>query len=395
MKILQMSRCFFPYQGGATVRTYQTAKNLVKRGHEVHLLVHNPKSIGHASYGEAKPYEEIDGIKVYRLPYFGPQYLYFSLVIPMMAFRAMSIIKKNNIDVILAHNPPYIIGLSAFKASKATGVPMVFNVHDPWGSKHHNAFELNVGRCLEGFCCGMAKKLVTASETIPKTLNKRHGLPLEKFVVSPNGADVERFEVNQKAVEEASKKYGIPKDKKVVFFLGSMAKWNGVHYLIEAAGKLKDVSVVVAGGGRDEAELKEASKKYKNVIMTGTVPYQEVPALMNLADVCVAPFPETKTVGWEAYESTTPHLLLEYMACGKPIVCSDAHNLRNILGGDRGLLVKPEDPDEIAKGVRHLLDQPKEAEKLGAAAKNYAKDELSWFKAVGVIEKALEEAIND
>ena len=32
MKILQLSRCFFPYQGGATIRTYQTAKNLVEMG---------------------------------------------------------------------------------------------------------------------------------------------------------------------------------------------------------------------------------------------------------------------------------------------------------------------------------------------------------------------------
>jgi hypothetical protein len=107
MKILQMSRCFFPYQGGATVRTYQTAKNLVERGHEVDLLLHHPKSVAHvASTVDVPLEEEVYGIKVHRLPYIGPQYLYFALSVPMMALRAIKLIEERGIDVILAHNPP-------------------------------------------------------------------------------------------------------------------------------------------------------------------------------------------------------------------------------------------------------------------------------------------------
>jgi glycosyltransferase involved in cell wall biosynthesis len=392
MKILQMSRCFFPYQGGASVRTYQIAKNLVELGHEVHLLVHHPSSIGHATLeSECEAYEEVDGIHVYRLPYFRPSYAYYAASVPMMMFKALSIMSKESIDVVLSHNPPYIVGLASYKAAKLMGRPLVLNLHDPWGSKHHNKFEYHVGMFLEKLICRKADKITYAGKTIPKTLNSRHGIPLEKFVHVPNGADVERFEVAKKDVEKARKKYNIPKGKKIAFFVGSLAKWNGVQYIIDAArlSKDKDLLFLVVGGGRDEEEIRKLAKGMKNIRFTGLVSYDDVPALMNLADVCLAPFPRAQSVGWEQYESLNPHLLLEYMACGKPIVASDLPGIRDLLADNRGTLIPPEDPDAILKSVMHLVKNKKKSSAMGRKVKKYAKEEIRWKKSGEIVERVL------
>jgi glycosyltransferase involved in cell wall biosynthesis len=392
MKILQMSRCFFPYQGGASVRTYQIAKNLVGMGHEVHLLVHHPKSIGHATLeSDCKAYEEVDGIHVYRLPYFGPAYAYYAASVPMMMFKALGIMSKEGIDVVLSHNPPYIVGLASYMAAKLMGRPLVLNLHDPWGSKHHNKFEYHVGMFLEKLICRKADKITYAGKTIPKTLNDRHGIPLEKFVHVPNGADVKRFELSKKDIEQKRRKYEIPKGKKIAFFVGSLAKWNGVQYIIEAAriSKDEDILFLIVGGGRDEEEIRKLAKGMKNIMFTGLVPYDDVPALMSLADVCLAPFPRAQSVGWEQYESLNPHLLMEYMACGKPIVASDLPGIRDLLAEGRGMLIPAEDSSAVLESVMDLVGDGKKSSAMGRKVKKYAKEEIGWKKSGGIVERAL------
>lgn len=388
-----MARWFFPHHGGGTIRTYQTAKNLVKLGNEVHLIVHHSKSIPHVTLEEeVKKYEEVEGVHVYRLPYIGPQYLYYSIVIPLMAFYAIRIIMKNKIDVILSHNPPYLVGMSSWIASKVTGVPMIINVHDAWGSTHYGSFESKFGLFLEKFCCKRVNRIITVNETLIKTLNSRHGIPMENFEVIPNAVDTERFDVPEEDAEVVRNNYKIPKNKKIIFFVGNLANWNGPEHLVRAVPyiKNKDAFVLMVGGGKQEKELKEISKDYNNIIFTGTVSYHEVPLLMNLADVCVAPLTNPGTVGRAVDEFMVPHLLLEYMGCGKPIVGTDVPGLREMLSNNRGFLVKPENPEDIARGIDYLLEHEGEAEKMEENARNYIKKERGWVKVAKRTEELLE-----
>jgi glycosyltransferase involved in cell wall biosynthesis len=357
MKILQMSRCFFPYQAGASVRTYEIAKNLVDRGHGVDLLVHNPKSIGHAISKDKISREDIvDGIHVHRLGYLAPNYLYFIIVIPLMALEAIRIINKKDIDVILSDNPPYIVGLSSLIASIITRKPLVLNVHDPWGSKHHNLFEKVSGWFLEGLCSRKADKIIVASKTIPRTLKERYGIRTNKCVVALNAVDENRFEVSDKKLENVKNKYSLDSKKHIILFVGSLAKWNGVQYLIESAKYLDDkYEIVIAGGGIDEGELRAMGNRFKNIRFLGIVPYFEVPALIKNADVCIVTLPRVHSVGWEEHEAPVPLHLLEYMASGKPIVGSKVHVVEDLLIKYGGILVNPEDPGDLAGGIKKAV----------------------------------------
>jgi len=398
MRILQMARWFFPHQGGGTIRTYEIARNLVRFGNEVHLLVHHPKSIPHATIDkEVERYEKVEGIHVHRLPYIGPLYLYYFLVILLMAFFAIQIIRKNKIDIILSENPPYLVGASSIIASRITNIPMVIDSHDIWGSTHYNVFESKFGLFLEGFCCKRSDMITVANKTIKKTLNIRYGIPPEKVEPLLNATDIERFEISKKDVKNIRNKYKIPEDRKIVFFVGNIANWNGPEYLVKAVPHIKNKNalILIVGSGKQENELREIAKDYKNVIFTGAVPYPEVPLLMNLADVCVAPRPIPKNVGQPEYEFIMPIFLLEYMACGKPIVGVDISGVMDALSNGRGMIVEPENPKEIAKGIDYLLENKAEAKEMGSKAREYIKKKHSWVKVAKGIEKILLKVIHD
>jgi len=379
MRILQTARWFFPHHGGGTIRTYQTAKNLVELGNEVHLLVHHPKSIPHVTLDcEVKKYEKVEGIHVYRLPYIGPRYLYYSIVIPLMAFYAIRIIRKNKIEIILSHNPPYLVGAASWIASKVTGIPLVLNVHDLWGTSHYSKFELEVGLFLEKFTCRRAKKIFIASKENIAILAERVGISKEKITTIPNSVDVREFKPMPKDLGLMNK-YDIPHDKPIVFFVGNLAPWIGIKYLIEAAPyilKKHDAHFVIVGDGIELSKLKKRSKELKidkNITFTGVVPYSILPKLMNLADVCVSTFPKPETVG--RTQATTPHNCMEYMACAKAVVSTDARGFKEfIMDQETGLLVPPEDPAAMAEGVIKLLGNDELRNKLGKNGRRFVKE---------------------
>ncbi|ODS40487.1 hypothetical protein BEH94_06685 [Candidatus Altiarchaeales archaeon WOR_SM1_SCG] len=394
MKILQMARWFFPHQGGGTIRTYQTAKNLVKLGNEVHLLVHHPKSTPHVTLEEeVKKYEEVDGIHVYRLPYIGPNYLYYSIVIPLMAFYAIRIIMKNKIDVILSHNPPYLVGMASWIASRVTGVPMIINVHDLWGASHYSKFELKFGLVLEKFCCKRAKKIIIASKENIDILFERVKISKEGITVIPNSVDTDEFKPMSKDLRIMNK-YDIPSNKPIIFFVGNLAPWIGIKYLIEAVPyilKKHIVHVVVVGGGIELPKLKTRSKELKidkNITFTGVVPYNTLPKLMNLADVCVSTFPNRSA-------GMSPHNCKEYMACGKAVVATDAIGFREfVIDGETGILVLPEDPAAMADGVIKLLENDELRTELGINARKFVEKHFNWEKNIGILDKLLKGELN-
>ncbi|MBN2014535.1 MAG: glycosyltransferase family 4 protein [Candidatus Altiarchaeota archaeon] len=399
MRILQTARWFFPHVGGASVRVYQTAKNLVDKGHEVHLLVHNPKSIEQCNLSQEVPnYEEYDGIHVYRMPYFAPKQVYWAATIPLMAKKAINIIKKEKIDVILSHNPPYLVGMSSWIASKFTGVPLTLNVHDVWGAPHYKKYEYMIGKSLERFCCNRAKRIITVSEGLSEVLANETGVDRDKVTAAPNGVDIERFRIEREETDKLKEKYDLS-GKKVVFFVGILRTWAGIQFLIKAFPKVlekqpESVLFIVGDGGDrkyleslvDELEIRE------NTVFTGSVPYSDVPSFIDLADVCVAPFPSTKVT--DSRKLMSPHKVLEYMAAEKAVIASRVGGMENYVEeGETGFLVEPEDISDLANKIIALLEDPNMRERFGRKGREHVAEKHAWTNYVGIVEKTLEDVL--
>lgn len=408
MKILQTARWFFPHTGGGTIRVFNIAKNLVNLGHEVHLLVHHPKSIDQCNLNhdadQIPAYENYQGIHLYRLPYFPPTSLYWAMSIPLMTRKAFELIQHHKIDIVLSDNPPYLIGVASLIASKWAGVPMVINVHDVWGASHYSSLQFKIGAALERFCTRRIDRFVTVSEGLRMVLAENFKIPIEKIGVAANAIDHSRFNVEPSAIEEILARYpqfNLSPDQKFVIFVGILRQWAGVQYLIEAFAKAvefhPELRLLLIGGGGDKPYFESLAQKFnitRQVIFTDSLPYQHIPAFISRALIACAPFPSSRVT--DQKQLMSPLKVLEYMAAGKAVIASRVGGMENyIVDHETGLMFTPGDVNELATKIIYLIERPQLIQALGQRARAYVQQEkFGWLASAQVVEAALNYAVN-
>jgi glycosyltransferase involved in cell wall biosynthesis len=142
-----------------------------------------------------------------------------------------------------------------------------------------------------------------------------------------------------------------------VLFAGRLSPEKGIRELVEAA---KDMRLVVAGDGPLRPLVPQA---------LGFVPRDRLLALYERAAVVACP---SRREGFGV-------VCAEAMAHGRPVVASAVGGLRDlVIEGETGLLVPPGDVSALRAALKRLLGDPELRRRLGAAARERAKRELSW-----------------
>jgi phosphatidylinositol alpha-mannosyltransferase len=196
------------------------------------------------------------------------------------------------------------------------------------------------------------------------------------YKVIPNGVDVPRF---ANAVPIARWQDGTPN----VLFVGRHEPRKGLldalkaHRILRKTGGRSRLLVVGSGPQEREARRYVATRGLNGVEFLGRVSDTEKAQLFKTADVYVSP-----ATGGESFGI----VLLEAMAAGTPIVCSDIHGYKGVVRrGREGLLVPPRDPRELAVAVDRLLRDPSLRERMGAAGRERA-DDFSWPRVTAKVE---------
>jgi glycosyltransferase involved in cell wall biosynthesis len=204
-----------------------------------------------------------------------------------------------------------------------------------------------------------------------------------KFVEIPFGVDINKFRpLLRQGFERHAQRLGFSAEEKIVLFVGGLDmahNFKGVEHLISAAKILKDRStrfrVLVIGDGdlRPDLERQVANFGLRHVVKFFGNAEDVLPDLYNLA--CVEVLPST-TMG-EAFGL----VLLEAMACGKPIIASNLPGVRTVCeDGVNGLLVKPGDAADLAKKLALILSDDELAARLGEAGLQRVKEKYNWKK---------------
>ncbi len=171
---------------------------------------------------------------------------------------------------------------------------------------------------------------------------------------------------------------GIPPERKVVVYLGLLADYQGVPQLLEAAALLRSqgeaVSFLVMGFPQVEHYRHYAHNlglTDQDVIFTGRMPYEAIPAHLALGDVAAAPkISETEGSG----------KILNYMAMALPVVAYDTPVSREYLG-KLGLYATPiGDATALAMTLRPILHHPDDAARLGMQLRERADKYFSWSR---------------
>ncbi len=232
-------------------------------------------------------------------------------------------------------------------------------------------------------------RIVSVTDKLKEELVNLYAVPEGKIFVINNGANTDLFKPMNR--EKVKAELQLEKSKKYVCFVGNLAAWQGVEFLIYASPlileKCPEVRFLVVGDGAMKNKLLEITSELglsDKFIFTGRVPYESVPLYINAADVCVAPFIKGRNakIGLSALKT------YEYLACGKPIVASSIPGVKDLIefsGG--GISVSPENPEELADAVVKLILNEKTRTLMGEKGRKYVVENHSWN---GVARKILD-----
>lgn len=225
-----------------------------------------------------------------------------------------------------------------------------------------------------------SQKIICVTSGIKNGLINLYNIPSKKIVVINNGANTDLFYPIDSEASRAKLELEI--SKKYICFVGNLARWQGVEYLIEASPlilqRCPNLSFLVIGDGIMKSKLIQLTHKFgvsDNFIFTGSVPYDKVPLYINASNVCVAPFIMERN----AKIGLSPLKLYEYMACGKPVVASAISGVSEVLELSKGgISVPPENSEALADAITVLLENDALSEEFGSNGYHYVMMNHSW-----------------
>jgi teichuronic acid biosynthesis glycosyltransferase TuaC len=194
--------------------------------------------------------------------------------------------------------------------------------------------------------------IVTVSERLCKEARKM--VPEVTVQTVYNGFDPKLFHPRNQ--QEARITLGLPEAQKVLLFAGNLLPVKGVSYLLSAFAILssleKNIHLYLIGEGRLRAELEQQRNKLRlqdRVTFMGRKPYEEIPIWINSADAVVL----------SSLNEGLSSIVLETMACGKPMVGTEVGGVPEILQDKvTGFLAKPQDPNDLARCLQKVLIDP-------------------------------------
>ena len=204
-------------------------------------------------------------------------------------------------------------------------------------------------------CVPLARRFLRHADLIicaimPEAL-KSYNVDPKKIVPITNGVEL-------RYVKPIGEKRGNSNTFRI-FYVGHVRKIRGIDTLLQAFSQLDSqvpAKLTLAGkmtGYKTEEWLDSLFAHYNlggSVEILGETAYEKVLALIEEADVCVFPFPRLKGT-----EHIYPIKIFEYLAMGKPLVATKLKGVSQIIkDGENGLLVEPDNPDEMAEAILRI-----------------------------------------
>jgi len=236
---------------------------------------------------------------------------------------------------------------------------------------------------FESFNYRNASHLIVVAPRIKEILLRTYGLNSAKVTPMLNGVNTSRMKPLPQ--REVKKKLGISPDCEVVGFVGYLFPWSGIEILIDAAPLIKreipNTKFLVIGHGiwgEGLPALARSKGVEKDFMFTGKISWTSLPIYLNTFDIGVAPY--TKEIHNKSGSSLK---ILEYFACGKPVVTTDTDSIPEVVTikeNGLGIAVPPEDAGALAEAIVKLLKDKVLLQMIGMRCRSYVEKKRSWRK---------------
>jgi phosphatidylinositol alpha-1,6-mannosyltransferase len=207
--------------------------------------------------------------------------------------------------------------------------------------------------------------------------------------VVPLGTDPERFQPDDRAADAFRERRRLPAGRWLVTVARLVPHKGidtGIEVLARLADEFPDLRYAVIGRGAHGDALRALAEELgvaDRVHMLTDVGDDELPGAFALAEVYLG---LSRQVGLDAEGFGIA--LLEAGACGVPVVAGASGGIADaVADGETGLLVTPGDPEPAADAVRHLLNDPALARRLGDAARSRVVERFTWRRVVADLDR--------
>ena len=377
----------------ADPRVWKEARALTAAGYSVSVVC--PKAPGFES-----SYESREGIQIYRhRTYQGTRLIgyVFEYVWALLAefWLVVKVYTSTRFSVLQACNPPDTIFLIAL-VLKLFGVRFIFDQHDPVPE----FYEARFGR--EGFLyrlvCLAERLTFQAADAVLVTNESCRELAFARGAVPPDRCFIVRNCPNLRDFTTGTARTELKEGyKHLVAYVGVMGSQDGIGLLLESIEHLvfaqgrHDTLFVLIGGGPELSTMKARAMERGLgpwVRFTGPVYGQDLRAYLFTADVGVAPDPDNVF-----NTKLTMIKILEYMACGLPIVLYDLIEGRRS-AGDAALYATGNSTSQFAERISMLLDSEHLRQGLGEIGRRRILKGLNWETETRTLLAAYDRVLN-
>ena len=391
MKILHILDHSLPLHSGYTFRSQNLFRAQRNMGYDPVVLT-SPK---HEENWQGDWYEkeDINGFTYYRcgatrqfpIPFMSEAWLMY-----VLSRRILAVAKIEKPDILHAHSP-VLNAIPALWVGKKLGIPVVYEIRAFWedaavdhGTYAEGSAKYRLTKWIETQVCQRADQVGILCDGLKDDLVSR-GIPAEKITPIFNGVNPDDFQpcpVDAEYLHEWNLS-----GKKIIGFIGSFYRYEGLDLLINAFAKVAEndskVLLLLVGGGEMESELKQLISTLGlegRVVMPGRIPHERVPGVYAMIDVLAYPrYPMRLT------ELVTPLKPLEAMAMGKVLVASDVGGHKELICHNKtGILFKAGSADALAAELSGLIADDERRETLQQQGLKWVKEHQTWEKTTAV-----------
>jgi glycosyltransferase involved in cell wall biosynthesis len=245
-------------------------------------------------------------------------------------------------------------GVAAMHLSHALGIPYSVKARgsdiDHWGGVPSIRKQMVEAARKAGGLLAVSESLKRGMVAI--------GMP-ETIKVHYTGIDLDRF----RPTDRASAKAALGVEGPLLVSVGALIPLKGHDLTIKAMELLSDATLLIVGEGPERASLaRQAESLGGRVRLLGNRPHEELPALLAAADAMVLP----------SEREGLANAWIEALACGTPLVISDAGGAREVVDRPEAGRIVERRPDAIAEAVRGLLESPPDRAAVRRSAERFS-----------------------
>lgn len=374
MKILLINHYAGSIEMGMEFRPYYFAREWVKMGHKVHIVAADYSHLRTKNPDVSKDFqtERIDGILYHWVKAGRYEGNGVKRALTMLRFVgklwicADKIVKAWKPDVVITSSTYPLDTYAGQRIARMCGAKLIHEIHDMWpatltelgGMSRFHPFVMAIQAAENSFC--RHSDYVVSLPSNAKEYLIAHGLDPHKLIHIPNGVALQDWECKENLPEEHQ---GVLQDLKrngkfVAGYFGGHALSNALDSLLDAAKRITNpkIQFVLVGDGVEKKRLIKRVKQeqIENVQFLPPVSKKMIPALLTYFDCCVMCAADSSLYRF----GMCFNKLYDSMMAAKPVLCA-IHTPDSVIRTYKcGMMVRPQDAEELAQAVEKMSQLP-------------------------------------